>query len=128
MHAEGALRRELDHARSERREQPLVAGTGVGAASSPSRKVSIALTGCAQSLVDSGCPIPAPSEETAGEVGDEPGVVARDLRRIVLPDVEDAGDHRDALGRLEEWARIIHRWAGTEPECAVAERFDPSGE
>ena len=63
-------------------------------------------------------------QEAVREVARELGVLARDVGRVVLPDVEDAGDDRERAAASTYGARLLDRRAAAEPQRAVAERLD----
>jgi hypothetical protein len=65
-----------------------------------------------------------PEQEAIGVVLRELGVLTRDVGRIVLPDVEDAGGDGDRRARLDVRPRLLDRRAATQPERPVAERLD----
>ena len=66
-------------------------------------------------------------EEPARERVRECGVTLRGLLRGVHPEVQDAGGHRDAVGRVEQGSAVVEdrpARAAREPDRRVAERLE----
>ena len=99
-------------------------GTGVGAASSPSKKSRIVASGVAYSRVASGCPMPMPSRKRSRKRAAGARATPPRLRRRLLPDVEDPGGERDRAAHLQERPHLRDRRAAADPERAVAERLE----
>src|ERR1019366_2124096 len=67
---------------------------------------------------------PQPDQQPAGELAHELRVFGGELRRLVLPDVDDARGDGQTLGRLEQRAHRGEAGGAAEPEDRVAELLD----
>ena len=124
VRAERALLGQVEHLRPERGGQTLVLGHrrlgGVEAVEELAHRLQRARVVARRLRVADA----DAEQEAVRVVARELGVVARDVRRVVLPDVEDAGDDRERRRRLDVRARLLDRRAAAEPERAVAERLE----